>query len=72
MLYARCKNGGNVYVNCRIQAADTTDTNPEKSGIAAPMTKAIDQYIGMMATQIHLAFVCVKGGARKNSTAILL
>ena len=72
MLYARCKIGGNVYVNCRIQAAETTDVNPERAGIAAPTTKATDQYIGIIATQAHLAFVCVRGGARKNSTAILL
>ena len=71
-LYARCKNGGNVYVNCRIQAAETTAVNPEKSGIAAPTTKAIDQYTGMIATQAHLPLDCVRGGARKNSTAILL
>ena len=59
-------------MNGKIQAAATTDTNPEKSGIAAPMTKAIDQYTGIIAAQVHLALVCVRGGARKISTATLL
>lgn len=55
-----------------MQTAETMAVNPEKSGIAAPMTKATDQYTGMIATQAHFALDWVNGGARKNSTAMLL
>jgi hypothetical protein len=37
------RSGGNEYVNCMAQSADTKPTKPEKAGIAPPTTKAIDQ-----------------------------
>lgn len=61
-----------VYVNCRMQIAATTPVKPEKPGMAAAITKAIDQYTGTMKSQAILPGFVVRGGMWKISMRMLL
>lgn len=67
-----CRSGGNEYVNCIAHSAETKPTKPEKSGIAPPITKAMDQYIGTMPAQIHFPDLVYRGGALNSWTPMLL
>lgn len=59
-------------MNCKMQMAETTPVNPEKSGIPAAIAKAIAQYTGIMPTQRNLPVLVVRAGALKTSTNMLL
>lgn len=67
-LYPMCSSGGKVQENCKMQVADTMPVKPEKSGMAAPMIKAMDQQMGIRAIQNNLPDRMVRGGALNKST----